>query len=118
MKNYHNFQYMQQRKELWFFGGCTFLVVVADFSKNIILYKIENDWYNCFETAVMTDEDDSIKAKNVTVCNSQVSLFPLFYSIWGLFDMFYLLVILFLKITEDYIANYSQAHDQKLVSIY
>lgn len=47
-----------------------------------------------------------------------VSYFPLFYSIWGLFDMFYLLVILFLKITEDYIANYSQAHDQKLVSIY
>lgn len=32
--------------------------------------------------------------------------------------MIYLLVILLLKISEDYIANYSINKDQKLVSIY
>lgn len=70
-------------------------------------------WSTCIREQIK-DSNDIV----VDFCDAKTNYFPLYSCNFGIEYMLFFLIILCFKQSEDYIANYSQAQNHKIVSIY
>jgi len=112
MRLHQNFQYLRQRSELVVFGGALTAFNVATVISMASIRPTVRAWSRCLHTQIA--ETDVV----VDICDGTTDYLPLYSCNFGIEYMLFFLIILFFKQSEDYIANYSQAHNHKIVSIY
>ena len=93
------------------FGGALIIFILASFIGMASVTPSVTNWSECIQSAIR-DTD------TITDCDGKTNYFPLYGSNFGMENMLFFIIILYFKQPEDYIANYSQAHNHKIVSIY
>ena len=110
MKTYQNFQYKENRRDLFIFG----LALFSDFIGQMI--KIYLTYYN-IQKYNECNLDISIPDQKCYPTEERV-IISVITNMYGVWFIIFSGVILYLKKTEDYIANFSQSNYQKIVSIH